>query len=85
MYYLLTINDKHYMRQLLFIIALTFSVIAGFAQNKEELQNSYNYQRGYELLFGDNPDQNAALEFLKKEVADHPQKRICLVSHGTDI
>ena len=42
------------------------------AQKAEVYKNSYNYKRAMELLDSDG-DKNEALDFLQKEVAEHPQ------------
>lgn len=41
------------------------------AQKAEELQNSYNYKRALEII-DSNGDENEALGYLSKEVAEHP-------------
>lgn len=51
---------------------MAFSATAS-AQNLEEMQNSYNYKRGYELLTQDNPDESGAMDCFKKEVQEHPK------------
>lgn len=56
------------MKQLIIIIIVLFQSVCVFAQSKEELQNSYNFKRGQELLFGNNPDQPTALDFFKKNL-----------------
>lgn len=56
------------MKQLIIIIIVLFQSVCVFAQSKEELQNSYNFKRGQELLFGNNPDQSSALDFFKKNL-----------------
>lgn len=60
------------MKRLLLLIVLLSSVIMGYSQSKEELQNSYNFQRGQELLFGSSPDYASAMDFFMKELAEHP-------------
>lgn len=59
------------MKQILILILSVFS-LASYAQKPEELQNSYNYKRGLELLQGDNPNQSDALASFQKEIAEHP-------------
>lgn len=70
------------MKHILLLIVLLFSVIMGYSQSKEELQNSYNFKRGQELLFGDNPDLSSALGFFKKELVEHPNNGYALYCIG---
>ena len=70
------------MKQLIIIIIVLFQSVCVFAQSKEELQNSYNFKRGQELLFGNNPDQPTALDFFKKELAEHPNNGYALYCMG---
>ncbi len=70
------------MKRLLLFITLFSFVIAGYSQSKEDLQNSYNFKRGQELLFGSNPDQSTALDFFKKELAEHPNNGYALYCMG---
>ncbi len=43
-----------------------------FAQKPEDFQNSFNYKRALEILDSDG-DENEALGYLNKEVAEHPK------------
>lgn len=54
-------------------ITLLCIPVALFGQKAEELQNSYNFKRGSELLLGDTPKESEALDFFIKEVGEHPQ------------
>lgn len=54
---------------LLLSLSLSTSLLA---QKAEEYKNSYNYKRAMELLQNDG-DQNEAMDFLQKEVAEHPK------------
>ena len=43
-----------------------------FAQKAEQLQNSYNYKRAMEILQS-NGDKNEAIDYLSKELEEHPK------------
>lgn len=53
-------------------LLLTVSATAS-AQKLEEMKNSYNYQRGMELINASEPDEDGAMGYFKKEVAQHPK------------
>ena len=52
-------------------LSLGLSVLAS-AQKAEQLQNSYNYLRAVEIVQNDG-DHNEAIEYLNKEIAEHPK------------
>ena len=57
----------------LLTVVLCFGLATGaMAQKAEELQNSYNYKRALEILQNDG-DQNEALDYLNKEITEHPK------------
>lgn len=57
----------------LLAIVLSFGLASGImAQKAEQLQNSYNYKRAMEIL-QNNGDQNEALDYLNKEIVEHPK------------
>lgn len=60
-------------RNFFVVIFLLIVTVTASAQKLEEMQNSYNYKRGYELLFQDNPDESGALDCFKKEIDEHPK------------
>lgn len=56
------------------IVFLLLAVPATVSSQKlDEMQNSYNYKRGVELLTQDSPDETGAMECFKKEVQEHPK------------
>ena len=52
------------------------------AQKAEQLQNSYYFKRATEIL-QNNGDQNEALEYLYKEVAEHPKNGYAYLMIGS--
>ena len=60
---------KNYLSTIMLIFGLATSAMA---QKAEELQNSYNYKRALEILQNDG-DQNEALDYLNKEITEHPK------------
>lgn len=70
------------MKHLIIIVIVLFQSVCVFAQSKEELIGSYNFKRGQELLFGDNPDYANALDFFKKELDEHPNNGYALYCMG---
>lgn len=60
---------RNYLLTLLLSLCLSTSIVA---QKANEYQNSYNYKRAMELLESES-DQNEAMDYLQKEVADHPK------------
>ena len=66
-------NTKTMKQKILQTIVLCFLMASTIsAQKAEQFQNSYNYKRATEIL-QNNGDQNEALEYLQKEVAEHPK------------
>lgn len=61
------------LRNMIVILMSVMTTFPASAQKAEELQRSYNYQRGYELLYGDKADESGALASFQKEVAEHPK------------
>lgn len=59
--------------RLLVATILLLLPVGVFGQKSEELQNSYYFKRGSELLFGENPDESQALDFFTKELGEHPK------------
>ena len=57
---------------LLTTMASLFLSVTTMAQKTEQLQNSFNYKRALEILQNDG-DQNEALEYLNKEITEHPK------------
>lgn len=60
---------KNYLLTIAAVIVMTTTTMA---QKAEQLQNSYNYKRAMELL-QNNGDQNEALDYLNKEIEEHPK------------
>ncbi|MBO7580709.1 MAG: tetratricopeptide repeat protein [Bacteroidaceae bacterium] len=57
----------------LLILLLSFCLSTSIVAEKAKVyKNSYNYKRAMELLNSDG-DKNEALDFLQKEVAEHPK------------
>lgn len=63
-------NMKQMILTLCLLVGLSVSVLA---QKADELQGSYNYKRGVELATAETPDLQQAMEFLRKEVGEHPK------------
>lgn len=62
----------------LLTIVLSFGLASGImAQKAEQLQNSYNYKRAMEIL-QNNGDQNEALDYLNKEIVEHPKNGLLI-------
>lgn len=68
------ITEAMKMRNVFAMLCLVLGIVAPVsvnAQKAEELQNSYNYMRALEII-DSNGDENEALGYLNKEVAEHP-------------
>lgn len=61
------------LRKTIAAIILMAATVSAFAQKPEEMKNSYNYQRGMELINASEPDEDGAMGYFKKEVAQHPK------------
>lgn len=61
------------LRKAIAAVFLMTATVSAFAQKPEEMKNSYNYQRGMELINASEPDEDGAMDYFKKELAQHPK------------
>lgn len=61
------------MKRIILLLLLVLASVGSYGQSKEELQSSYNYRRGCDLMSQPVPDNDGALEAFRKEVDDHPK------------
>lgn len=74
--------NNRILKVLVFVSLVMVLTVPSYGQKAEELKNSYNFNRGLELLDSMPPDNDGALEFFKKELEEHPNNGYAIYCMG---